>query len=165
MGFKSLIILVVDDNPHMRAIIVAILRGIGVRHIREAPDGASALEQVCEAVPDIIITDFSMQPLNGMELTRLIRTAPDSSHPHVPIIMMTGHADRVTVAAARDAGVNEILVKPVSAKTVIQRLIAVIDQPRSFVQAPRYTGPDRRRRDDPAYRGPERRDQSEFWAV
>jgi two-component system, chemotaxis family, chemotaxis protein CheY len=165
MGFKHLLILVVDDNPHMRAIVVAILRGIGVRTIREAADGATALEIVRDTPPDIIITDYSMQPLDGIAFTRMLRTAEDSSHPQVPIIMMTGYADRVTVAAARDAGINEILVKPVSAKSTLQRLIAVIDQPRSFVQSPRYTGPDRRRRDDATYRGPERRDQSDMWAV
>lgn len=165
MGFVSLSILVVDDNPHMRAIIAAVLRGLGVRDIREASDGAMALELMSDVYIDVIITDYVMQPLDGLDLTRIIRTAKDSRHPEAPIILMTGHADRETVKAARDAGVNEILVKPVSAKTVIQRLIAVIDQPRSFVRAPKYAGPDRRRRADAAYRGPERRDGDDTWTL
>jgi two-component system, chemotaxis family, chemotaxis protein CheY len=165
MGFASLSILVVDDNPHMRAIIVAVLRGLGVRDIREASDGATALEQMRDAYMDVVITDYAMEPLDGLDFTRLIRTAKDSRHPETPVILMTGHADRETVIAARDAGANEILVKPVSAKSVIQRLIAVIDQPRAFVRAPKYSGPDRRRRADPAFRGPDRRDGEDTWAV
>jgi two-component system, chemotaxis family, chemotaxis protein CheY len=164
MGFAGLSILVVDDNPHMRSIIATVIRGLGVRDIREAADGAAALERLRDTAVDIIITDYAMEPLDGLDLTRLIRTARDSRNPETPVILMTGHADRDTVMAARDAGVNEILVKPVSAKTIIQRLIAVIDQPRSFVRAPKYAGPDRRRRADPAYRGQDRRDQ-DTWAV
>jgi two-component system, chemotaxis family, chemotaxis protein CheY len=164
MGFTGLSILVIDDNPHMRAIIAAVLRGLGVRDIREASDGAAALERLRDTSVDVIITDYAMEPLDGLDFTRLIRTASDSRHTETPVILMTGHADRVTVAAARDAGVTEILVKPVSAQTIIQRMIAVIDNPRRFVRAPKYTGPDRRRRANAAYQGQDRRD-ADTWAV
>jgi CheY-like chemotaxis protein len=164
MGFAGVSILVVDDNPHMRAIIAAVLRGLGVRDLREASDGATALERLRDTYVDVIITDYAMEPLDGLDFTRLIRTAKDSRHVETPVILMTGHADRETILAARDAGVNEILVKPVSAQTIIQRMIAVIDQPRSFVRAPKFTGPDRRRRASAAYRGPDRRD-ADTWAV
>ena len=71
--------------------------------------------------------------------------------------MMTGHAERAEVEAARDAGVTEFLLKPLTLRAMVDRLEAAIQRPRAFIRAPSYFGPDRRRRDDPAYRGPRRR--------
>jgi DNA-binding response OmpR family regulator len=86
-----------------------------------------------------------MFPIDGLEFTQMIRTAEDSPFPFVPIIMMTGHTDRTKVTAARDSGVNELVAKPISAKTLLDRIVAVIDRPRSFVKTSTYTGPCRRR--------------------
>jgi two-component system chemotaxis response regulator CheY len=144
-GLSSLHILVVDDNPHMRSIVVAILRGAGFTRVKEASDGAHALEEMRAGVPDIIIVDLKMDPIDGLEFTHMMRTAPDSPSPFVPIIMMTGHTERSKVMAARDAGINEFVAKPISAKTLLQRIVAVIDRPRAFIRSTGYTGPCRRR--------------------
>ena len=93
----------------------------------------------------------------GVTLARYLRTHPDSPLPYVPIIMLTGHADRQRVMAARDAGVNEFCVKPVTPADLLKRIMAVIDHPRQFIRSGTYFGPDRRRVDDPRYKGPERR--------
>jgi two-component system, chemotaxis family, chemotaxis protein CheY len=156
-GLERLHLLVVDDNPHMRSIVVAILRGSGFGNIKEASDGSHALEEMKTGIPDIIIIDLNMSPLDGVEFTRLMRTAPDSPSPYVPIIMMTGHTERSKVTAARDAGINELVAKPISAKTLLQRIVAVIDRPRSFVKTKSYTGPCRRRDKSKDFRGPWRR--------
>jgi response regulator RpfG family c-di-GMP phosphodiesterase len=71
--------------------------------------------------------------------------------------MITGHAERHRVEAARDAGVNELLVKPVTEKALHSRIQEVILRPRPFIFGPDYYGPCRRRRRDPNYKGPERR--------
>ncbi len=71
--------------------------------------------------------------------------------------MLTGHAARARVEEARDAGVTEFVVKPVTARAVLDRINAVILRPRHFVRTSEYFGPDRRRRQDPAYQGPWRR--------
>ena len=71
--------------------------------------------------------------------------------------MLTGHTSIERVRAARDAGVNEFLAKPVSAKAILTRLISVIEHPRPFVRTKVYFGPDRRRHRDGGYHGPERR--------
>lgn len=144
-GLNSLHVLVVDDNPHMRSIVVAILRGVGIGIVKEASDGADAMEAMRAGVPDIVIVDLNMFPIDGLEFTQMIRTAEDSPFPFVPIIMMTGHTDRTKVTAARDSGVNELVAKPISAKTLLDRIVAVIDRPRPFVQTAAYTGPCRRR--------------------
>ena len=106
---------------------------------------------------DLAIVDFHMSPIDGVEFTRLVRQASDSPNPFLPIIMLTGYAERSRVEEARDAGVTEFIVKPVTAKAVLSRLQNVIYKPRPFVQTKTYFGPDRRRRADNDYAGPSRR--------
>jgi DNA-binding response OmpR family regulator len=75
--------------------------------------------------------------------------------------MLTGYTQLERVRQARDAGVNEFIAKPVSVKTMMQRLVAVIESPRPYVRTKGYFGPCRRRRGADEYRGPERRDKKE----
>lgn len=153
-GLADLRVLLVDDNQHMRAIVTTVLAGVGVRHIRETRDGAEALEALKEWPADVAIVDFQMFPIDGVEFIRMVRNAPDSKNPYLPIVMMTGHSERSRVVDARDAGVTEFIAKPLTAKSVLERLQAVIYRPRPYVRAGNYFGPDRRRREDPAYQGP-----------
>lgn len=157
MRYELLKILLVDDNHHMRVVLAEILRALGVSQIYEANDGAEGLQMMRAHPVDIVITDLSMEPLDGIAFTKLLRNSPDSPNPLIPIIMITGHSTHKRVADARDAGVNEFLVKPLSARAVIERLDRVVEQPRAYVRTGDYFGPDRRRRTDPAHRGPWRR--------
>jgi two-component system, chemotaxis family, chemotaxis protein CheY len=156
-SFARVLALVVDDNHYMRVIVCTMLRAMGITQIREASDGAEALEIVRDWRPDVIILDLVMEHLDGIEFTRLIRTATDSPHPYVPIIMLSGHTDRSRVLEARDSGVNEFVAKPVTARALIDRMKSVIENERPWVKCPTYTGPDRRRRKQPNYPGPFRR--------
>ena len=162
-SLQSLKVLLIDDNQHMRAITSAVLQSAGVREVREASDGAAALEILREQSVDLAIVDFNMFPLDGVEFTRLVRNAGDSPNPYLPIIMMTGHAERARVTEARDAGVTEFVVKPITAKAILDRIQAVIFHPRPYVKTDGYFGPDRRRSSASNYRGPRRRktDQAE----
>lgn len=165
-SLESLNVLLVDDNQHMRAIASAILQSAGVRNIREVDDGAAALDMVRDHPIDLAIVDFNMFPLDGVEFTRLIRNSPESTNPYLPIIMMTGHSEKSRVVEARDAGVTEFVVKPITAKAVFDRIQSVILRPRPFVRTHDYFGPDRRRTTSPNYRGPFRRstDQAQIAA-
>jgi two-component system, chemotaxis family, chemotaxis protein CheY len=156
-SLEALRIMVVDDNPHMRAILHSILDGMGVRHIADAPDGATALETMRKWPADIVLADYHMAPVDGVEFTYLVRNSPDSPDPFLPIIMVTGFADKPRVFEARDAGVTEIIVKPITARALIDRMNAVIFRPRPFIRTESYFGPCRRRRQDPSYTGPWRR--------
>jgi CheY-like chemotaxis protein len=156
-GLESLRVLLVDDNQHMRAIVLTVLLGVGVTQVRETRDGAEALATLRDWPADLAIVDFQMFPLDGVEFTRMVRNAPDSRNPYLPIIMMTGHSERSRVYEARDAGVTEFVAKPVTAKALLERIHAVIYRPRAFVRTADYFGPDRRRRDDPNFTGPWRR--------
>lgn len=157
MRFDLLKILLVDDNHHMRILLTELLRAIGVRNLYEASDGAEALQLMRTHVIDVVIADLAMEPVDGVELTRLLRNAPDSPGQMTPVIMVTGHSTERRVKEARDAGCNEFLAKPVTARGVLERIVEVIEHPRSYVRCDSYFGPDRRRRADPAYTGPRRR--------
>lgn len=157
MRYDLLKILLVDDNQHMRRLLAEILRAVGVDNIREAADGGEGLELMRKFQIDLVMTDLSMQPMDGVEFVRLLRNSPDSPNPTMPVIMITGHSTMARVNEARNAGVSEILTKPLTAKGVLERLHQAIEHPRPFVRAQHYFGPDRRRRVDPNYAGPRRR--------
>ncbi|WP_296820117.1 response regulator [Brevundimonas sp.] len=157
-AFQALQILLVDDNQHMRAITATILNSAGFRRIREVRDGAEAIEALRDWPADLAIVDFNMAPIDGVEFTRLIRNSADSPNPYLPIVMMTGHSERSRVYEARDAGVTEFVVKPITAKAILDRIQAVIYKPRPFVKSESYFGPCRRRVTNRNYAGPWRRE-------
>ncbi len=147
IDMSALSIYVVDGNSHMRTLIESILKSFGVRQITGANDGSEALKEMKTRYADVVLTDWYMDPLDGLDLTRLLRTSQDSPNRYIPIIMVTGHTEAHRVAQARDAGVTEFLAKPLSPAGLYSRLETVILRPRSFVSAPGFVGPDRRRRD------------------
>jgi CheY-like chemotaxis protein len=155
---ERLKVLVVDDNHHMINIIKTILRGFEVKDFFDTNSAADAFQIIRTTPVDLIITDYAMDPVDGCELTRLVRTAEDSPNHFVPIIMLTAYAERSKVEQARDAGVTEFCAKPVTATELYRKVCAVINTPRSFVRTSVYFGPDRRRRKDENYRGKERRE-------
>jgi two-component system chemotaxis response regulator CheY len=155
--FNKLRFLLVDDNPHMRRMLRTLLQGFGAREVYEAEDGVGGLEAFNHFTPDIVIIDWAMPVFDGLEFARMIRRPETNASPFTPIIMLTGHSERRRVAAARDAGVTEFMVKPISAKGLHQRILSVIANPRRFIKTKSYFGPDRRRNSAPNYTGPERR--------
>ncbi|MEO5336430.1 MAG: response regulator [Magnetospirillum sp. WYHS-4] len=156
-NLERLNFLIVDDNKHMRALVKTILHALGSRNCLEAGDGADAFKELRHFPADIIICDWNMSPLDGLDFVRLVRTGKDSPNPFVPIIMLTGHTEMNRVLEARDSGVHEFIAKPISAKGLYARVKAIIERPRPFVRTKIYFGPDRRRRASPNYNGPERR--------
>jgi two-component system, chemotaxis family, chemotaxis protein CheY len=157
IDFQSLRLLVVDDQPNMRRVFRSLLAGFGAREIEEASDGAAALEMISSFQPDIVILDWVMPVLDGIEVTRLVRKGKDSANPFVPIIMVSAHGRKDQVILARDAGVTEYLTKPVSAKALYDRVVNIVLNPRPFIEAKGYFGPDRRRFVNPNYAGQEKR--------
>lgn len=149
--------LVVEDNNFMRTIVRRVLNALGAHDVKEAVDGAEAMKLLQTYQPDICIVDWEMTPLDGIDFARMIRLGEDSPNPFMPLIMLSGHSERQRVMVARDAGVNEFVVKPISATALFSRIRAVIERPRPFVRTKNYFGPDRRRHADAKYQGPERR--------
>ena len=156
--FDRLKVLVVDDNAHMRKLVATILQAFGVVHVYEADSGERAWASMRENNPDICVLDWMMEGMSGIDLVQKIRSDPGSPNPFVPVIMLTGYTSLEQVRQARDAGANEFIAKPVSVKTLMQRLQSVIESPRPYVRTKVYFGPCRRRRTE-EYKGPERRDK------
>jgi len=141
---QGLDVLVADDSPQMRAYYRSVLALIGVERVREAGDGAEAFRAICEDAPDLLITDYGMVPLDGVELTRAVRTDVESPNEYLPIIMVTAHTDKQKIGMARDAGVNLLLQKPVTPQELVQHITNVIGDPQPFIRTRNYFGPDRR---------------------
>lgn len=157
MALESVAALILDDNAHMRGLLRVILTSFGVRRIEEAADCNEAAAIVAGGDLDIAFVDFKLGGLDGLEFCRRVRLDPESPDKYLPLIMITAYSERRRVIDAINAGVDEFLVKPVRAVDVANRVNAVIERRRPFVQTNSYFGPDRRRRDDPRYRGPWRR--------
>jgi CheY-like chemotaxis protein len=142
---QSLCVLVVDDNQYMRKMIRNLLVNCGIKDIYEAADGIAALDSIRTLAPDIVILDWEMPLLSGPELVRIVRSPGVFPMPDVPIIMLTGHCERWRVVEAVRLGVNEYLTKPVSAKSLYDRLLSITAQPRPVVRLGDYYGPEPRK--------------------
>jgi two-component system chemotaxis response regulator CheY len=138
-------LLVVDDNEYMRGVIRTVLRAIGVTQIREAESGPEAITMLREHAVDIMLIDWMMQPMSGPDLVVFLRNSELSPNPYMPIIMVTAHTEVQNIRSARDIGITEFLAKPVTARGVYERIVAIIERPRPFVRSKQYFGPDRRR--------------------
>jgi two-component system chemotaxis response regulator CheY len=142
---QTLCVLVVDDNQYMRKVVRTLLVNCGVKDIYEASDGIAALDSIRMVAPNVVILDWEMPLLSGPELVRIVRSPGVFPIPDVPIIMLTGHGERWRVVEAVKLGVNEYLTKPVSAKSLYDRLVAITLLPRPNVQLGDYYGPEPRR--------------------
>jgi two-component system, chemotaxis family, chemotaxis protein CheY len=137
---QALCALVVDDNQYMRKMIRNLLVNCGVKDIYEAGDGITALDTIRTVGPDVVILDWEMPLLNGAELVRIVRSPGVFPMPDVPIIMLSSFGERWRVLEAARLGVNEYLIKPVSAKAIYDRLVSITLQPRPTVQLGDYYG-------------------------
>jgi CheY-like chemotaxis protein len=156
-GLGPLVALIVEDNEHMRILLRTVLKAFGLQDIHECKEGAEALRYLKLNKPDFVLTDLAMAPMDGLHFTKAVRALPDKTDCVLPIIMVTGFTERRRVEAARDAGVNQILVKPVTPAALFQRIEEIILRPRPFVRISNYSGPCRRRHNNPDYVGPWRR--------
>ena len=160
IDMSALNILVADSNQYMLKIVRAMLRGFSITNIREANDGAVALEELNTQLIDIVIVDYALETLNGVELVELLRGAEDSPNRFVPVIMLSAYTEKWRIETARDAGITEFLRKPLCARDLYLRIAETIERPRKFVRTNRYFGPDRRRHKSQSYSGVERRAQN-----
>lgn len=154
-GWDRLTVMVVEDNRFMRDLLCSTLSAFGVENIIAEDDGASAIRRLKLSrtnpkaaglgTVDIILADYVMPVVDGILLLRWLRTGSGVPDRFVPLIMVSGAADREVVEQARDAGVTEFLAKPYSARTLADRLLLVINHPRPYILSQSYFGPDRRR--------------------
>lgn len=139
-------ILLVEDDHDLCYLVKQVLQSLGFRNVTSASNGRVALEKALEQNFKIVITDWEMKPMSGIEFVKYLRTLVPAPNRYAPVLMFTGRTAMEDVQAARDAGVNEFLAKPFTASELSKRLLSSIQNPRPFVTAKEYAGPDRRRR-------------------
>ncbi|HYD19356.1 MAG TPA: response regulator [Patescibacteria group bacterium] len=121
---KEMYILVVDDFYTMTQLVRGLLKSLGFSNIEEARDGAAALEKMAERRYGLIISDWNMKPMAGIDLLRAIRATGDE----VPFILITAENTVENVLEAKAAGVNGYIMKPFNAQTLKGRLVAVLGE-------------------------------------
>lgn len=131
-SFPDISALVVDESLYVRRIVRDMLQRTGIRRIQEAVDGAEALGCMAESRPDLVILDWDLDILSGEEVIRLIRNSETSPAPTVPLVLMMAQPRKDRVERAVRLGVNEVIAKPFSPKTLWSRLDEVINRPRPY---------------------------------
>ena len=119
---KNMNILVVDDYQTMIRIIRNLLKQLGFNNVDEATDGKAALEKIGIKSYGLIISDWNMEPMTGLDLLKNVRGGGSK----VPFIMVTAESKTENVLAAREAGVNNYIVKPFNADTLKTKLSSVL---------------------------------------
>ena len=137
-------VLIIDDSRYARSFIKSALLSFGVRNVAEAADGPDGIGVLRDRKIDLVLVDHDMEPMDGVGFTRLVRAGEDVPCRDVPIIMVSSMAEMEKVVEARNAGVNEFLVKPVSADSLYRRVRNALVNPRPFVVSDAYVGPCRR---------------------
>lgn len=158
---SALNVLIVDDSYHMLRIVRTLLAAMNLRDVRGVDNPEDALAALEDRRPDLVIVDWNMIPFDGLEFVRRVRRGPETACPDVPILLLTAHTELERVLEARDCGVNRVMAKPVSFRTLYDNIIAAICDPRPFVSTAEYVGPDRRFRTVDPVDGEKRRDQSD----
>ena len=123
MADKYMKILIVDDYKTMLRIMRNLLKQIGFDNVEEATDGISALQKLHEGRYELIISDYNMEPMTGLELLKAVRA--DEKLKSTPFIMVTAESKRDNVIAAKEAGVSNYIVKPFNAETLKQKMEAI----------------------------------------
>ena len=154
-------ILLIDDMKPMVTLTKSVLNIFGFKNVYVAHDGEEGFEMLCKYDPDLVITDWMMDNVDGLEFAKAVRNNPRAPNPYIPIIMMTGFSSKLRVEEARDNGITEFLVKPFSSVDLYNRIQMIIEKPRQFVKNEDFFGPDRRRRKGDDYEGPKRRENDQ----
>ena len=131
---RSASVLIADRSPFARRLTRNMLVGLGVRSITEAADGPSALEAVLGSRPNVLIIDWELPILSGIDVIKRIRSPGTFAYADIPILMLTMQAERRYVMKALGLGANEFLAKPTSTNVLRDRLMSALCRRRPMVR-------------------------------
>ena len=117
-------VLIVDDYKTMLRIIANLLKQLGFSNIDEATDGSMALQAIKGKSYSLVISDWNMEPMTGLQLLKEVRA--DASTANLPFIMITAESKTENVVAAKQAGVSNYIVKPFNAETLKSKIVSVL---------------------------------------
>lgn len=121
---KNMKIMIVDDYSTMLRIIRNLLRQLDFNNVDEANNGSDALQKLKETPFNLIISDWNMEPMTGLDLLKAVRA--DAKLKHIPFIMITAESKTENVVLAKQAGVSNYIVKPFNAETLKTKMSSVI---------------------------------------
>ncbi len=113
-------VLVVDDAATMRRIVKGLLHELGFKNMREAENGSAALDELKRKKADLVVADWNMPVMTGIDMLRAIRS--DDGLKAIPVLMVTAEAKKENIVEALQAGVSNYIVKPFNAKTLEEKL-------------------------------------------
>ena len=123
---KGIRILIVDDFSTMRRIVKNLLNDLGFTNTAEADDGTTALVELQKAKFDLVVTDWNMPGMPGIDLLKAIRA--DETLAKIPVLMVTAEAKREQIIEAAQAGVNGYIIKPFTAATLEDKLVKIFER-------------------------------------
>ena len=161
--FADMSVVVVDDSRNFLKLVRSILRNFGLKDCTCFDDPVDALAYLEIHSVNCVIMDLVMPKMNGFELAHKIRHSTEIANRLIPIILVTGHANRENIGKAISSGIDEVLVKPFRPVDLRKRLFSIASKPRGYVDtAKNYVGPDRRRLNDPSQGEANRRKEEEI---
>jgi len=138
-------VLLLDSSEHGLDILTQVIKGLGAQDIHRCASAADAVELLQRTTVDLILIDPSLKDEDGYDFIRSVRRSPSSAHRTAPIILISGHSTAGAVQRARDCGANFFVAKPITPKTLLDRILWISRDNRQFIDVEGgYCGPDRR---------------------
>lgn len=163
-------LLIVNSSEKAAELLKSIFHEIGFKHVLSATNAADAVFMMRQMRIDIVVVDDALhsemesneltpgwEEATGVDFVKLLRHSSASPNPFALTVVMVDEVTSDRILGARDAGVNEVVMKPLNAREFCMRITNLFDKPRNFVTAPSYKGPCRRRRGGPPPGEAERR--------
>ncbi|MCH8037018.1 MAG: response regulator [Proteobacteria bacterium] len=141
VNLRDLKVLVVDDSRTARHALRQFLREISVETVELAEDGADAIKKLRDFPADLALCDLHMAPLDGIEFTRLLRSAEDSPNPYLPVLILTADTTAAQLRNALGAGANDFMSKPIKLDSLRRKIQGLFARPMVFVRDGRYLKP------------------------
>ncbi|NQV99076.1 MAG: response regulator [Rhodospirillales bacterium] len=142
-NLKNVKILVIEQNSLTLEALIALLQGLGVGHVQSASTINGALEILKQGTLDLVISDWS-PGIDGILFLDRVRNDTSNPNPFIPVIFLTAYSDNKQIKKAINAGINDFIAKPFSARHIYKRIIKVIEVPHFFIRSGVYFGPCRR---------------------
>lgn len=125
-SFSGMKALVIDDQAFVRRIVIGLLRQMGFHSVEEAEDGAEGLKLNNTILPDVIVCDIEMEPVDGLTFLQILRNSKDVQNQGVPVVFLTNHTESGVVKRGRELGANSFVVKPPSLGALKERIVFAV---------------------------------------
>jgi DNA-binding response OmpR family regulator len=145
-------LLLVAGHAYEANIYMGMLEGFGAKGVVKCSTAEQANEELARCDFDLAIVDSRIKEGDAYEFVRTMRHSQDPKRMFVPVLMIAGHTPREQITMARDSGSHFLIRKPISAATLLERILWIVREHRMFIESQAYAGPDRRFRteDHPA---------------